>query len=454
MALVLNNVNDAISNWESYSTVKEWKLSLSQNSDDLVLARGTYNAMKCWFPRFLKSTIDEEHPNGLTPDELIDELLNADQIMIPKILKGRLIHAINFCKGIIKSQDENSLHNNVVTGIYGTIRGFYSHNLPFKVSIRTPKYKPRTVVTTDAITPLTEITINEDGKKIVDIQRDIFKRFLNELQLRDQVVVAGLLSSGMDSGDIVKVTIGMIREQSEHDRIFFSNFRNKTGEILNTFWSIEATALARKYLNTERRGAGDDECLLVCGKRQQKRDFFVLYHRAYNATKDQGLLPKLRPLTEKALARKLRKTAADIDIPLKKGVQSPLRPKKYRKLFSDACDKAGIGENKRKIFMGKSDKSDKVYAGVSRHELEIYYELVEQYVTIYRSDSKIEQENQSLRHQVIVNDETNTVRDDEMQIIKNQLKELCEKKKDKTKIKPDPETVRKVMKFMADNNML
>lgn len=452
MSLVLGNkidgtnstITNTTKNWESYDTVMQWKLSLSQNSDDLVLARGTSNAIKCWFPRYLKSTIDEEHPNGLTPDELINEILNADLIMMPKILKNRLMHAFNFCKTMVKSQDENSLHNNLVTGIYGVIRGFYSHNLPYKITVRTPKYRPRTVVKTDAITPLTEIAINEDGKKIVDIQRDIFKRFLNESPLQYQVAITGLLSSGMDSGDLVKVTIGMIKEQSEHDRIFFSDFRNKTGEILNTFWSKEATALARKYIDTERKDASDDEPILTSGKRQQKRDFYKLHGRKYNPIND--VLPK-HPITEKSLARKFRKIAADMDIPLKPGVQSPLRPKKYRKLFSDACDKAGVGSNKRKIFMGKADNTDKVYAGVARHELEIYYELVEQYVTIYRPDSKIEQENKSLR-------ERDLKRDDELEIVKNNLKEICKQKIDETKIPADAATVKKVTKFMQDNNLL
>ena len=182
MALVLEN--EFISNWEKYATVKIWKKSLAQNSDEMELANGTYNGMKTWFPRFLKSTIDENHPNGLSPDELIEEAL-AD----PMIIKDRLSNAFIFSKKIQRSQDENSQHNNTVTGIYGNVRGFYSHNLPNMPKIRTPKYKPRTVMTTDAITPLTEITINLEGKKIVDINRKIFQRFMQVLPLRDQVIV-------------------------------------------------------------------------------------------------------------------------------------------------------------------------------------------------------------------------------------------------------------------------
>jgi len=450
MALVLES---KIKHWESYETVKEWKISLSQNSDDLVLSTGTYNGMKTWFPRYLKSTIDEQHPNGLNPDELIAEILNADDMMKPKILKRRLQYAFNFCKKGIKSQDENSLHNNVVTGIYGNVRGFYSHNLPFKISVKTPKYRPRTVVTTDAIIPLTEITTNTEGKRIVDLERRIFKKFLERLPLRDQVIVTGLISSGMDSGDIVKVTIAMVKEQINHDRIFFSNFRSKTGETLNTFWSKEATALARQYIEEERKNANDDEPLFVCGKKQQLKVFREEYNRSYT-TNDWKLLSKAAPLTPQMLARNLRGAAKKLGIPLKKGVQSPLRPKKYRKLFSDACDKAGIGENKRKIFMGKSDKSDKVYAGQARHELEIYYEMLEEYVTIYRTESKIETENRELRENATQQDQRNESRDKKMNVMQIQLLELTNKEKKKTQIVPDAEKVQKVMKFMEEQNLL
>jgi len=384
MALVIKNPNivDSISNWESYATVKIWKKSLAQNSDEMELAKGTYNGMKTWFPRFLKSTISHEHPDGLSPDELIEEAL-AD----PMIIKDRLADAFIHEKKIQRSQDENSNHSNTVIGIYGSVRGFYSHNLSNMPKIRTPKIKPRTVMTTDAITPLTEITTNLEGKKIVDIDRKIFQRYMQKLPLRDQVVVSGLLSSGMDSGDIVKVTVGMIREQAQHERIFFSNFRAKTGEILNTFWSKEATTLAREYITDERSNADDNDPLFIVSEKQQKRDFFEKYHRQYTVN-DFSLLPERNALTKHRLAMKLREGAKKMKIKLKKGVQSPLRPKKYRKLFSDACDKAGIGENKRKIFMGKSDKSDKIYAGTSRHQLEIYYELVEPYVTIYQDINK------------------------------------------------------------------
>lgn len=441
MAVVLDEtVKNNITNWESYDTVKNWKESLATNSDSMRLTTGTYNGMKTWFPRFLKSTINEECPNGLNPDELIAEAVND-----PKTISKRLKFAFWFCQESIKSQDEDSRFNNAVTGIYGNVRGFYSHNLPIVLKIKTPKYRPRTVMITDGITPLTEITTNLDGVKIVDIDRKIFKKFMQILSLKYKVVVTGILSSGMDTGDIVKVTVGMIRDQKDHERIFFSNFRSKTGEFLNTFWSKEATAYAREYVETERSDALDSEPLLVNSFKQQKRDFFELYHRKYTPN-DDSLLPLKKVLSGKRIARKLRISAKDI-VSLKPGVQSPLRPKKYRKLFSDACDKAKIGENKRRIFMGKSDKSDKVYAGQSRHELELFYEIVEQYVTIYREESKIEIENQNMREENKILTKKLTEHDEILQ-------QMIKKETEKTEVIADAKTKKMMLHLLKENNLI
>ena len=452
MALVVESDKtlDPIKDWEKYATSKKWKKSLAQNSDHMELTTGTYNGMKTWFPRFLKSTVDDEHPHGMTPDELIEEALGD-----PEAVKDRLFFAFGFCKKFIQSQDENSLHNNAVTGIYGNVRGFYSHNLPYKINVKTPSYRPRTVVTTDAITPLTKVSINAEGKKIVDIDRDIFQEFLRVLPLRDKVVETGLISSGMDTGDICKVTVGMIRDQKDHDRIFFNNFRSKTYGILNTFWSKEATTFARQYITEERESAEDSEPLLVNSVKEQRKIFYTIHGRAWQPSDP---LPAPTPLTPRNIARNFRTAARNIRIPLKKGVQSPFRPKKQRKLFSDGCDKAGIGENKRKIFMGKGDNSNTVYTGQARHELEVYYELVEPYVTIQK-DLSIEHLTEEIRAEVTQKvtadfDEKLKVRDMQIQKQSQDLEVFHTKEKESGRVTMDAKTHKTLMKILKDNNLI
>jgi len=367
--------------WESYKTIKVWKTSLARRSYDNIISTGTYNAMKVWFPRFLETTIDHDHPNGLNPDELIAEAIND-----PYMIETRLYDAYYYWIEKQKSPDKNCKINNARIGIFGNVRGFYSRNLPFKTNFSTPREMPRLVMTTDAITPLTEISTNSRGEKIVDLDRKLIGEYFERMTLRDQTIMTGLISSGMDSGDLAKITVGMIKEQEAHDRIFISNFRNKSGEIINTFLSKEATRLARKLIKMERKNAPDDAPLFVVGLNPQKKAFYNKYNR--QCTKSDYHLLEEKALIAHQISRNFRRIAEHM-IKLKKGVQSPMRPKKFRKLFSDACDKAGIGDNKRKIFMGKKSDSNSVYAGRSRHELEIYYELVEQYITIDKKDPAI-----------------------------------------------------------------
>ena len=51
--------------FEKYETVQIWLESLAENNDNLELTTGTFNGIKTWFPRFIRSTIDENHPCGL-----------------------------------------------------------------------------------------------------------------------------------------------------------------------------------------------------------------------------------------------------------------------------------------------------------------------------------------------------------------------------------------------------
>ena len=326
--------------WRDFATVKHWYKSLSQNTDEQEIAKNTKAAIEFWFPKFLKS-ID------LNPDELIEEAISD-----PQIIKERLSDGFKWCRKNLPTND----YNNIVLAVYGVVRGFYSHNLPSMPKIRSPRIRPRTVEKTDANFPLTKIIEDSDGDRI-EIDREFLKEFFERLEFRDKVMMICMLSSSLDSGDLMRMTIADVIYQTEHERIFVCDFRSKTGEIINTFFSKEATKLLRKYMRRNRRDAEPNEPLFTV--RGSKR------------------------MNSSQLSVNLRRAAASLGVPLQKGVQSPLRPKKMRKLFSDACDKAGIGERKRKIFMGKFDKSDKVYAGKARHELEIYYKMVEPNITIY-----------------------------------------------------------------------
>ena len=86
---------------------------------------------------------------------------------------------------------------------------------------------------------------------------------------------------------------------------------------------------------------------------------------------------------------------------LQYGKQSPLRPKRFRKLFNDACDVVGVPTDIKRVFMGKSDPSNKAYEGKSRQDLEIYYEMVEPKLLIYTEfEDNVSRETDELKKQI------------------------------------------------------
>ena len=363
--------------WEDFATVKEWKKSLKQDADFGELSSNTVIAIKYWFPTFLESTKTQQDPEGKTPDELIEEAL-----VNPKIIKQRLSDCFSWSKKNLPTRDYNS----ITLGVYGVCRGFYSHNMPAMPKIRTPKLLPRQVHKTDNNFPLTKIVEADMGNgiktKTLELNRDFFKEeLLSKLSLRDQAITLISISGGMDIGDSLGLNMDLLRNQEQFERIFVNDHRSKTGEIINTFWSKEATKLVRKYARLERKNSQNSDPIFVSSIKTRRILFKQKYGREPKID-DYDSLPVKR-FNAKQYSKNLRKVADKLGVSLEKNKQSPYRPKRWRKLFSDACDNAKIGDNKRKIFMGKADRSDKVYSGQARHELEIYYEMVEPHVTIY-----------------------------------------------------------------------
>jgi len=296
---------------------------------------------------FLKSVKESDEPKN--PDELIEEA-NID----PRKVKTRLHQCFVYCKN-----KPTIDYNSAVIGVYGTIRGFYSHNAVTMGKIKAPNMRPRKVAATDKNYPMTkiiEIKINDKIIRKVVIDRDLFKEILSHLNFRDQVVFLCQFSSGIDDGDLLRLTVGNIRyQEAGHDRFFISDFRSKSGEIIDTFFSRESTKLLRRYYKQERDFADDDEPLFVTELAKRKTTYKRFYGRDYTPA-DYKLLPRGNGLSRAQFSVNVRTAIESMPITLKKGEQQPYRPKRLRKEFDDACDRAGIPLAFKKIFTGKQYK--------------------------------------------------------------------------------------------------
>lgn len=359
--------------WEEYATIKQWKRGLKTNSHSNKLSDKTLESLRTWMPLFIEYT-------QKTPDEIIEEALNGKETVRTRLS--------DFCSWL--QENKGKKFNASVNAAYSVIRGFYSHNDINTQKIRSPKLKPTDVQNTDDLVPLFDI-VDMDGQKKKVVKRQFIRDYLECMVYRDKVVNMCLISCGMDDGDLLKLPLAVIRYQDPNsDRIFIRNFRNKTGEIINTFFTKETTRLVRSYEQKYRKDAPDSEPIFVKTKSMLKQSFTRINRRPFDSANDElnfePIDPHVLAINNRNAVKRFEKLLSSQEKTVKflqSKKQSPLRPKRWRKMFNDACDAAGIPTDIKRIFMGKSDPANKPYGGKSKQDLEMYYELVEPNLTVF-----------------------------------------------------------------------
>ncbi len=385
-----------LSNWKDYASVKTWKKDIKINSRSGRLSPSTEQSIDQYMPLF----IEFKQKN---PDEIIEEALVGKHVV-----KESLSDFSNWLE-----DEKGKKRNQAIHASYEVIRGFYSHNEINTQKITTPTKDPSEVQTTDDILPLFEIISieHDDGKieKIKRIKREFLTRFLDLLSFRDKVAIMCIKDTGADDGDVLQWTLGMMRNQEPGaERIFIRVLRQKTRRYVCYFLSKETTKLIRRYEKQYREFAPDDDPIFVDTITQFKGTFRRKHGRLFDQDRDEMKLEAITPhtLSEscRTAAKKLEKSLYDEGTPtriLTKNKQSPLRPKRWRKIFSEACDYVGITTDIKRLFMGKKDDSNQPYEPKSKQDLELYFERIEPILTLYSDPDPIPtQEVQKLRKQI------------------------------------------------------
>jgi len=383
-------------NWREFNTSKRWIAQLQKKNDDKTIPPKTLEAMNMWMPQFLRL-------HQKTPDELIEEAISDSEMA-----GNRLDDFYRFKKEII---DRNSC----ITGIYGTLRGFYRHNKVNVQDITAPKFSPRQVKKTDANYPLFEKREyeNAEGHKIkkLVLNRPLLREFSSHLNYRDQCILLCILSSGLDSNDILKLTVGDIRLQKNHSRIYLNDARNKTFREYKDFFSTEATKRLRSYISKERMGALDEEPLFVTTIKGRKSEFKKKTGRQPTLS---DKLPKGNKIKSSDLSNAFRTAQQAMGIKLEKAKQSPLRPKRFRKIFKSACSNSQLDRDIIKIFLGQAGDASQSYEEDDRNTMEFHYELVEPKITLFQDEDFENDELVKLRKQIL-DDKEQKIKDAEIQ---------------------------------------
>lgn len=346
--------------WRDFATVKRWKARLAINSVSGTLSQGTEKNIEYWMPTFLKCT-------EKNPDELIEEAISD-----PELGEQRLNQLFNYAKNHVS-------HNVARNGAYGVIRGFYSHNKVNTQHWSAPGLQVSAVRRTDANYP---VWIYNEEKDEFELNRQLLRNFLNRLNLRDRTIALCLISTGLDDGDLLKLTVGFVRKQDpRHKRLVLYENRNKTGNEVQVFFSKEATSQLRNYVHEERKEAKDSDPLFVTSSRERKRQFKLKHGREFQ---NDGLdeLPIAEAIDTNVLSKAFRTAQKNMGIKLEKGSQSPFRPKRLRHIFRTASDMAGLNDDRTRAMMGHSMRTSGIYLDNQREIQERFYMKIEPKITI------------------------------------------------------------------------
>jgi len=363
-------------NWKEFNTSKRWFKRLKRNNDDKEIPLKTLEAMETWFPPFLAF-------HNCTPDELIEEAL-----IDPEDAEDRLDDFYNKRKNEI---DRNSC----ITGIYGVVKGFYRHNKVNVLDISAPSFSERQVVKTDSNYPVFKIIeVSKGDKKIkkMVLNRDLLREFYSHLSNTYQCVFLCLLSTGLDSQDLLKLTVGDVRAQLHQERIYFSGNRNKTYSNFASFATKEASHRIKVMVKTQRVDAKDDEAVFVISTQSQKCAFFKIHRRRWVSGDE---LPLAIKITANDISDAFRIAQIAMGVTLQKGKQSPLRPKRFKKVFRTACGNSGLDKDVTKTFLGHQGEQSQNYQEEGRTLLEFYFEMVEPKISLFfDEEADIEDKNE------------------------------------------------------------
>ncbi len=244
---------------------------------------------------------------------------------------------------------------------FGSVRGFYTHNGIDFGKWSTPKISDMIKDTIENDRDFPIFTYEPENNEYT-LNYSELKRYMDLLSLRDKSILLGLLSTGLDSGDLLKLTLGWLRSQSERERLSWRGIRQKTKIAFWTFVSREATESIRHYVDVERKLAPDNERIF------------------YTRRNDGG---KGKPLTPTQFAARLAHAAQKMGIYPDGSTQNPFRAKRMRHIFQTACRRAGIPLDRMHTFVGHVGGIEMQYLERNLAEHESFYTRVEPFVMIY-----------------------------------------------------------------------
>ena len=309
-----------ISDWEKYASVRTWKKNLISKNFNKKITENAWACKRSAFLKFLKFT-------GKNPDELI-ELGKKDNESVRDIVD-------DFYRELIKTIQKSSAS----TACYSVIRGFFSNNSVITQFWSSPKVGVLQSHITDEQNPIFIKTNNG-----YQLDRDFLKRFLEVLGFRNKIIALCMLSSSLDSSDVLRIKIEDVKYQKEPN-LYIVGQRPKSGEVYKTFFSKEVSKLIREYIELERKNALDDEILFIPEAKQLSKIYGkTTGKKFYKNGIRVAEFPYCTPMSGVNLDVIFRRTSKKLSVQCKEGQAQPFRPKRFRHTFQQCCSRSGIPE--------------------------------------------------------------------------------------------------------------
>lgn len=191
-------------------------------------------------------------------------------------------------------------------------------------------------------------------------RNEVLQHFFANLGFRDQTIALGMISTGADAANLLKLTVGFVHGQKNERRLFWVATREKDVEPFKTFFSEEAARFVRQYASQVRSKAKPKEPLFV---------------------NSWG-----RCLNVHSLDMVFKAAAVKMGYDNDEG--NPFRPKRFRHLFRTACSMAGVDPGFVNCFMGHKTDISGGYLEKPRGLLLKEYVKVERFVLVFGKSSE------------------------------------------------------------------
>ena len=349
--------------------VKEWRESARANSS-AVDFDGFWNGLLSGLRKYVDFLCSNPANLVLDFEDLVNEAYNHPTAK-PAQMKIHMFYKwmLNQPAGDYVLKESKVKKTTAKQTAYSKIRGFYSHNgvrFPkrFKAPVDDNEFS---VATSDR--DLKVIIYDQDDKPVID-HEGIFQPFFKRLRFRDQVICACQMSGGgNDLVDLFKLTIGQVRAERNYSRdrlnFLWTDTRAKTGKRFKCPMSSSATKLLKDYVKQERSKANDSDLVFI--KRKEKTG---------------------RILTPNAVANNYKKALyIALSITNKKTEYNPLRPKRFRHIFTTItvkrANKLGISPNMIRLWQGHAPNIQDGYVENDWESILRDYRKIEEYFQVF-----------------------------------------------------------------------